>query len=31
MRWRAQRREVLPNFAASFRSDSGLPMSTLAW
>jgi hypothetical protein len=27
---RAQRREVLPNMAASFRSDSGLPLSTLA-
>ena len=30
MRWRAQRREVLPNIAASLRSDSGLPLSTLA-
>ena len=30
MRLRAQRREVLPNMAASFRSDSGLPLSMLA-
>ena len=30
MRWRAQRREVLPNMAASLRSDSGLPLSMLA-
>jgi hypothetical protein len=31
MRWRAQRRDVLPNLAASFRSDSGRPLSELAW
>jgi hypothetical protein len=31
MRLRAQRREVLPKFGASFRSDNGLPMSMLAW
>ena len=30
MRWRAQRREVLPNIAASLRSDSGFPPSMLA-
>jgi integrase/recombinase XerD len=30
MRWRAQRREVLPNIAASLRSDSGRPMSRLS-
>jgi len=30
IRLRAQRREDLPNIAASFRSESGLPMSMLA-
>jgi hypothetical protein len=30
MRLRAQRREALPNMAASFRSDSSLPVSMLA-
>lgn len=29
MRLRAQRREVLPNMAASLRSDRGLPVSML--
>jgi hypothetical protein len=29
MRWRAQRREVLPNICASLRSDDGLPVSIL--
>ena len=31
IRLRAQRREVLPNMAASLRSDKGLPASMLAW
>jgi hypothetical protein len=30
MRFRAHRREVLPNMAASLRSDSGFPLSMLA-
>jgi hypothetical protein len=30
MRLRAQRRDVLPNIAASLRSDNGIPLSRLA-